>query len=65
MRPTSVGREGLVLRLQRELTPRPEIVLALLDGSFQRGESYWDIDVLVWQERDLSSGEARGSAPRL
>jgi predicted nucleotidyltransferase len=41
-------REQLRSRLARELDARPEIVLALLHGSFARGEAFRDIDVVVW-----------------
>jgi predicted nucleotidyltransferase len=41
-------REQIVGRLQRELEARPEIVLALLHGSFLQGGTYRDIDVAVW-----------------
>ena len=34
--------------MQRELEARPEIVLALLHGSFPKGGAYRDIDVAVW-----------------
>jgi predicted nucleotidyltransferase len=43
-------RESLRVRLVRELQARPEIVLALLHGSFARGEAFRDIDVAVWLE---------------
>lgn len=42
------GREQLRSRLARELDARPEILLALLHGSFARGETFRDIDVVVW-----------------
>jgi predicted nucleotidyltransferase len=41
-------REQLRLRLVRDLDVRPEILLALLHGSFARGEAFRDIDVVVW-----------------
>jgi predicted nucleotidyltransferase len=41
-------REELRTRLARELEARPEIVLAVLHGSFERGEAFRDIDVAVW-----------------
>lgn len=34
--------------MQRELEARPEIILALLHGSFSRGGAYRDIDVAIW-----------------
>jgi predicted nucleotidyltransferase len=42
------GREELRSRLARDLDARPEILLALLHGSFARGEAFRDIDVAVW-----------------
>jgi len=41
-------REELRACLARELEARPEIVLAVLHGSFERGEAFRDIDVAVW-----------------
>jgi hypothetical protein len=41
-------REHLRTRLAQALEGRPEIVLALLHGSFARGEAFRDIDVVVW-----------------
>jgi uncharacterized protein len=41
-------REQLRSRLARDLEGRPEILLAVLHGSFTRGESFRDIDVAVW-----------------
>jgi predicted nucleotidyltransferase len=41
-------REPIVGRLQHELEARPEIVLALLHGSFPQGGPYRDVDVAVW-----------------
>jgi predicted nucleotidyltransferase len=41
-------REQIVERLRRELEARPEIVLALLHGSFAQGGTYRDVDVAVW-----------------
>jgi len=40
--------ERIVVRLRRELEVRPEIVLAVLHGSFEQGGTYRDIDVAVW-----------------
>ncbi len=41
-------REQLRARLARDLAVRPEILLALVHGSFTRGEAFRDIDVVVW-----------------
>jgi predicted nucleotidyltransferase len=41
-------REQLRSRLAGDLHARPEILLALLHGSFARGEAFRDIDVAVW-----------------
>jgi predicted nucleotidyltransferase len=41
-------REQLRSRLARDLDVRPEILLALLHGSFARGRAFRDIDVAVW-----------------
>jgi predicted nucleotidyltransferase len=41
-------REQLRSRLARALEARPEILLALLHGSFTRGDAFRDIDVVVW-----------------
>lgn len=41
-------REQIVGDLRSELEARPEIVLALLHGSFPKGGAYRDIDVAVW-----------------
>jgi predicted nucleotidyltransferase len=41
-------RERLRSRLARDLDARPEILLALLHGSFARGEAFRDVDVAVW-----------------
>lgn len=43
--------------LQRALEARPEVVLALLHGSFPRGGAYRDIDVAVWLDEHLSRDE--------
>ncbi len=43
-----LSREQIVGRLQRALEPRPEIALAMLHGSFQRGAAYRDIDLALW-----------------
>lgn len=39
---------GIEACLQRELDGRPEIVLAVLHGSFAQGAAFRDIDVAVW-----------------
>ena len=44
-------REQIVGVLQRELEARPEVVLALLHGSFSKSGAYRDIDVAVWLDR--------------
>lgn len=41
-------REQIAGALRRELVARPEVVLALLHGSFSKGGAYRDIDVAVW-----------------
>ena len=41
-------REQIAGALRRELEARPEVVLALLHGSFSKGGAYRDIDVAVW-----------------
>lgn len=41
-------REQIAGALRRELEARPEVVLALLHGSFLKGAAYRDIDVAVW-----------------
>ena len=41
-------REALTEALRRHLEARPEIVFAVLHGSFVAGGSYRDIDVAVW-----------------
>jgi len=41
-------REQLRSRLAGDLHARPEILLALLHGSFARGAAFRDIDVAVW-----------------
>ena len=45
---SELDREQIVGGLQRELEARPEIVLALLHGSFPKGGAYRDIDVAIW-----------------
>jgi predicted nucleotidyltransferase len=41
-------REQLRSWLARDLDARPEILLALLHGSFTRGDAFRDIDLAVW-----------------
>ena len=41
-------REQLRLRLARDLDAHPEILLALLHGSFTRDGAFRDIDLAVW-----------------
>jgi hypothetical protein len=45
--------------LRRELEARPEVVLAVLHGSFTRGEPYRDIDVAVWLDSGRLSRDER------
>ena len=48
MRQLGQDREALTHALRRELEGRPEVVFALLHGSFVAGGPYQDIDVAVW-----------------
>jgi hypothetical protein len=52
-------REQIVGDLQRELEARPEIVLAVLHGSFSRGGTYSDIEVAVWLDAARLSRDER------
>jgi predicted nucleotidyltransferase len=52
-------REEIVARLERELEARPELVFALLHGSFARGRTYHDIDVAVWLDPARLSRDER------
>lgn len=52
-------REQIVGDLQRELEARPEIVLAVLHGSFSRGGTYRDIEVAVWLDAARLSRDER------
>ena len=52
-------RERIVARLKRELEARPEIVLALLHGSFLEGGAYRDIDVVIWLGAERFSQDER------
>jgi len=49
-------QEQLRSRLAGDLDARPEILLALLHGSFARGGTFRDIDVVVWFFRIQVSG---------
>jgi predicted nucleotidyltransferase len=42
------NREHVRSRLARDLDARPEILVALLHGSFARGEAFRDVDIAVW-----------------
>ena len=48
MQPLAQDREALIHALRREVEARPEIVFALLHGSFTTEGPYHDIDVAVW-----------------
>lgn len=48
MASTQPDRERIVDHLRRELEAEPEVVLAVLHGSFAHGGGYRDIDVAVW-----------------
>jgi predicted nucleotidyltransferase len=52
-------REQIVGGLRRELEARPEVVLALLHGSFSKGGAYRDIDVAVWLNPERLSQDER------
>ncbi|SRR6266852_8873147 len=52
-------REQIVGGLHRELEVRPEVVLALLHGSFSKGGAYRDIDVAVWLDPERLSPDER------
>ena len=52
-------REQLRSRLVRDLDARPEILLALLHGSFARGQAFRDIDVAVWLDPARLSKDER------
>jgi uncharacterized protein len=52
-------REQLRSRLARDLDARPEILLAVLHGSFARGEAFRDIDVVVWLDPARLSKDER------
>ena len=56
---SDVDREQIVGGLKRELGARPEIVLALLHGSFPQGRAYRDIDVAVWLDPGRLSPDER------
>jgi predicted nucleotidyltransferase len=48
MQPVRRDREALTDALQQRLAARPEVVFAVLHGSFATGDQYRDIDVAVW-----------------
>jgi predicted nucleotidyltransferase len=52
-------RDRIVGDLQRELDARPEVLLAVLHGSFPRGGVYRDIDVAVWLDPTRLSRDER------
>ena len=52
-------REQIAGALRRELEARPEVVLALLHGSFSKGGAYRDIDVAVWLDPGRLSTDER------
>jgi predicted nucleotidyltransferase len=52
MPPRPLDREALVEALRRRLGARPEIVFAVLHGSFTAGGPYRDVDVAVWVTPD-------------
>ncbi len=54
-----LDREQIVGGLRRELEARPEIILALLRGSFLQGGAYHDIDVAVWLDPERLSPDER------
>ena len=56
---SEADRQLIVARLNRELEARSEIVVALLHGSFTRGEAYRDIDVAVWLDPGRLSTDER------
>src|SRR5213593_4503994 len=56
---SEADRQLIVARLNRELEARSEIVVALLHGSFTRGEAYRDIDVAIWLDPDRLSRDER------
>lgn len=52
-------RAQIVAHLERELEARPELVLALIHGSFVRGGTYRDIDLAVWLDPARLSRDER------
>ena len=48
MQPPLPDRDALTKALRQQITARPEIVFAVLHGSFVAGGPYRDIDVAVW-----------------
>jgi uncharacterized protein len=59
MGPGQPDRERLRSRLVRDLDRRPEVVLALLHGSFARETTFRDIDVAVWLDPAKLSRDER------
>jgi predicted nucleotidyltransferase len=52
-------RERIVGALRRELAARPDVLLAVLHGSFPRGGAYRDVDVAVWLDPGRLSRDER------
>ena len=48
MQPPPPDRDALTKALRQQITARPEIVFAVLHGSFLTDGPYRDIDVAVW-----------------
>jgi uncharacterized protein len=48
MQPVRRDRSALTEALQQRLAARPEVIFAVLHGSFDTGNPYRDIDVAVW-----------------
>lgn len=45
---SKLDRDALIERLRSDLEGCPEILLAMLHGSFPRGGAFRDIDVAIW-----------------
>jgi predicted nucleotidyltransferase len=56
--PQHAPADALRRTLRRELHKRPEIVFAILHGSFVAGGSYRDVDVAVWLDQARVAREA-------
>jgi predicted nucleotidyltransferase len=56
---TEPDREQLRSRLAQALDAHPEILVAVLHGSFVRGEPFRDVDVAVWLNPLRLSKDAR------